>query len=103
MGQRRRELNQDAGKIEQFFWEIIEGKLTDDQIQQKGFSFFGTQGPWYTVGWKMAVLIEKTYGRVKLIECMCDPLKLFHTYNEAAAKYNRHARKPLAIWFQVRW
>jgi len=95
--------NQDVGKIEKFLWEIIEGKLTDDQIQQTGFSFFGTQGPWYTVGWRMAVLIEKTYGRAKLIECMCDPQKLISTYNEAAAKYNRHSRKPLAIWFQVRW
>lgn len=57
-----------------------------------------TQGPWYTVGWKMAVLIEKTYGRAKLIECMCDQRKLLATYNEAAKKHNRNSSEPLALW-----
>jgi hypothetical protein len=76
----------------------LQGKLKDDQIQQTGFSFFGTQGPWYTVGWKMSVLIEKTYGREKLIECMCDQRLLLSTYNDAAAKHNRKSRTPLALW-----
>jgi hypothetical protein len=86
-------------KLQKFFGEVIKGKLTDDQIQQAGFSFFGTQGPWYTVGWRMAVLIEKTYGRAKLIECMCDPRKLFSTYNEAAVQFNRKASKRLPLWY----
>jgi hypothetical protein len=46
----------------------------------------------------MAVLIEKTYGRAKLIECMCDQRQLLPTYNRAATRYNRHTRKPLALW-----
>lgn len=67
-------------------------------MRTRGFSFFGVQGPWYTVGWRMAVLIEKTYGRAKLIECMCDQRLLLPTYNRAAAKYNRRSSKPLALW-----
>jgi hypothetical protein len=46
----------------------------------------------------MSVLIEKTYGREKLIECMCDQRLLFATYNRAATKHNRKTREPLALW-----
>ena len=90
--------NDDLRKVDAFFAEILNGKLSDDQIREKGFSFFGVQGPWYTVGWKMSVLIEKTYGRARLIECMCDQRLLLSTYNEAAAKHNRNSRDPLALW-----
>lgn len=90
--------NADLKKVDTFFTEILENKLTADQIREKGFSFFGVQGPWYTVGWRMSVLIEKTYGRAKLIECMCDQRFLLPTYNAAAARHNRNSRAPLALW-----
>jgi len=85
-------------KVEQFFLDVLEKRLTGDEISKAGFAFFGTQGPWYTVGWRMAVLIEKTYGRAKLIECFCDQRKLLPTYNEAAEKHNRDSRERLAVW-----
>jgi hypothetical protein len=90
--------NTDLKKVEKFFIDILENKLARDEIQNVGFSFFGTQGPWYTVGWKMSVVIEKTYGRARLIECFCDQRKLLATYNQAAAKYNRRSNAPLALW-----
>jgi hypothetical protein len=90
--------NQDLKKVEIFLLQILEGKLTKDEAQKKSFEFFGIQGPWYTVGWKMAVLIEKTYGRTTLIECMCDQRKLLATYNKAAAKQNAKTQQPLALW-----
>ncbi len=90
--------NDDLKKVESFFVSILENRLTDDEIQKTASSFFGVQGPWYTVGWKMSVLIEKTYGRAKLIECICDQRKLLPTYNEAAAKHNRISSEPLALW-----
>jgi Putative zinc dependent peptidase (DUF5700) len=89
--------NDDLKKVDSFFNEILEDKLTAEEIREKGFSFFGVQGPWYTVGWRMSVLIEKTYGRAKLIECMCDQRLLLTTYNQAA-RYNRNSRAPLALW-----
>lgn len=93
--------NEDLKKVDSFFVEILENKLNSDQIREKGFSFFGVQGPWYTVGWRMSVLIEKTYGRAKLIECMCDHRLMLSAYNRAAVKHNRTAREPLALWSSV--
>ena len=52
----------------------------------------------FTVGWKMSVLIEKTYGRARLIECFCDQRKLLSTYNQAAEKHNRRSRDQYALW-----
>lgn len=90
--------NTDLKKVEKFLTDVLEKKLTAEQVQAAGFSFFGTQGPWYTVGWQMSVLIEKRFGRAKLIESFCDQRMLFSTYNEAAEKHNRTAEKPLALW-----
>jgi hypothetical protein len=66
--------------------------MTNDQLA----SFFGTQGPWHTVGWKMAVTIEVVYGRTRLIDCMCDQRRLLSTYNEAAPKHRRLSPEQLA-------
>lgn len=90
--------NEDLKKVEEFFLDILANRLTAEAMQEKGFSFFGVQGPWYTVGWKMSVTIEKTYGRRALIECICDQQKLLQTYNKAAARNNRRAGKSLASW-----
>ncbi|MCM3901830.1 MAG: hypothetical protein ND866_09005 [Pyrinomonadaceae bacterium] len=90
--------NDDLKKVETFFLNVLGNRLTKDEMQATAFSFFGVQGPWYTVGWKMSVLIEKTFGRAKLIECICDQRKLLLTYNKAAAKYNRRFPGPLVLW-----
>ncbi len=90
--------NQDLKSVERFFMGILDSSLTDKAIQDTGFSFFGIQGPWYTVGWKMAVTIERAYGRANLIECICDPRTLLPTYNRAAAEYNRKHNDTLATW-----
>jgi hypothetical protein len=80
---------QDLRTVETFFLDIIDGRLKGEAaINEKGFSFFGVQGPWYTVGWKMAVLVERTFGRATLIDCMLDPRRLLATYNAAVKKRN---------------
>ena len=90
--------NEDLKKVEEFLLAVIGGKMSKEQIQTTGYSFFGIQGPWYTVGWRMAALIEKTYGRAELIESFCDQRQLFATYNQAAQKHNRKAKPQLALW-----
>jgi hypothetical protein len=90
--------NNDFKKVETFFLEVLENHLTKEEIQKTASSFYGIQGPWYTVGWKLSVLIEKTFGRARLIECICDQRKLLATYNRAAVRYNRTSREPLALW-----
>jgi putative zinc-dependent peptidase DUF5700 len=90
--------NGDLKKVEKFFLDIIENRLSDEDARKTYFSFFGIQGPWYTVGWKMSVLIEKTYGRQKLNECICDIRSLLPLYNRAAEEHNRQATEPLVLW-----
>ncbi|HEV8370663.1 MAG TPA: DUF5700 domain-containing putative Zn-dependent protease [Pyrinomonadaceae bacterium] len=90
--------NNDLKKVEQFFMDVLASRLSDDEINNAVSSFFGEQGAWYTVGWKMCVTIEKTFGRRALIEAMCDQRKLLSLYNRAAAQYNRKSRAPLRLW-----
>ncbi len=90
--------NDDLRKVEALFLDVLEGKLAEDEIQKKAFEFFGIQGPWYTVGWKMAVTIEQTFGRAKLLECICDQRKLLATYNQAAVRHNRRSAAKLGLW-----
>lgn len=91
--------NRDLGSLQQFFLNVMDGKFkTKEEAGQAGFSFFGEQGPWYTVGYKMAVVIEQRYGRATLIACMIDPRELLARYNAAAEELNRSAQPKLALW-----
>lgn len=91
--------NRDLETLDQFFHDVISQKLkTEDEINQTAFSFFGRQGPWYTVGYKMAVTIEKQFGRATLIECMVDLRELIPTYNRAASAQNKKGAEQLALW-----
>ena len=91
--------NRDLRTLETFFLDIIHGRLkTHDEIEQRGDSFYGVQGPWYTVGYKMAVAIETTEGRAALVRCMADAPRLLVTYNRAATALNRRNKENLALW-----
>ena len=90
--------NADLKKVEQFFLDVLADKLTEDQINKTVGEFFGEQGPWYTVGWKMCVLIEKTFGRRALIDAMCDQRKLLPLYNQAAERYNNRHHDKVPGW-----
>lgn len=91
--------NEDLRALERFFLDVMSTRLAgEDTVNAIGFSFFGEQGPWYTVGWKMAVTIERRYGRAVLIRCMEDPRLLLDRYNEAAADHNRTQADTLARW-----
>jgi hypothetical protein len=91
--------NDDLAAVEAFALDVALERETDpQQIRTRGFSFFGVQGPWYTVGWKMAVLIEQTHGRDALIETLCDSRRMLVLYNEAAAKRNADSGSGLRTW-----
>ena len=40
----------------------------------------------------------RSFRSLFLIEVVCDQRQLLATYNEAAARYNRTAKEPLATW-----
>jgi hypothetical protein len=92
--------NHDLASLQKFFLDVVDQKLVGkDKIDEKAYSFFGdAQGPWYTVGYKMAVIVEHRYGRKVLIDCMLDPRQLLARYNQAAKEINQHAPEKLAWW-----
>lgn len=92
--------NGDLKLVEAFFMKVINNQFkTPDEISRAAGEFYGVQGPWYTVGWKMAQTIERKYGRPEVILCMIDPYRLFTKYNAAAAEYNKtHPAAKLALW-----
>src|SRR5437588_628753 len=75
-----------ARTAEQFLLDILDGRIADEQQAMKAAGpFWGeTQGAWYTVGWKMAAMVEQKFGRARLIEAECDPAALLRDYNRAA-------------------
>jgi hypothetical protein len=79
--------DRDLKDVERFLLDVIEGRFaTKGAADEKGSSFFGVQGPWYTVGYKMAVTVEKRYGRARLIQCQQDPRWLLRDYNSAVSE-----------------
>jgi hypothetical protein len=91
--------NADVENLNAFFTDILTRRLAEpDSIRAVAMGFFGVQGPWYTVGWRMAVEIERQFGRAELIRCMSDPHFLLATYNRAATQYNRTHSDSLQLW-----
>lgn len=90
----------DLARVERFFLYVLEGRLEGERADEAGFAFFGVQGPWYTVGWRMAVTIEQGRGRAALIECFRDPRALLPTFNEVAGELAAEGDegRPLATW-----
>ncbi|MGD0600263.1 MAG: DUF5700 domain-containing putative Zn-dependent protease [Terriglobales bacterium] len=93
------QFNDDLRAVNQFFLDILNAKFaSNDAIGEKAGSFFGIQGPWYTVGYKMSVMVEKRFGRPALIGTMLDPRCLLMLYNRAAAEQNAAGKAPLPLW-----
>jgi hypothetical protein len=89
----------DLKTVDGFFRDVLNGKFADrEAIDEKGSAFYGVQGPWYTVGYKMAVIVEKRFGRPALIETMLDPRELLVLYDRAAAERNAAGTDDLPLW-----
>jgi len=50
------------------------------------------------VGYGMAVMVERRFGRPVLLDSMLDPRRLLVLYNQAAAEQNSARRDPLPLW-----
>ena len=85
---------EDLCALEAFFHEILDGKYEDEHaLLQASMPFFGIQGAWYTVGYKMAQSIELAHGRGALIDGMGDPRNLLCQYNEIAEDDARWSKR----------
>ena len=82
-----------------WFRSVLAGTAGDEAaIAAKMRGYFGTQGPWYTVGWRMAQTIEINLGRARAIDAFCRPATLLATYNEAAALQEKRGGIRLPRW-----
>jgi len=92
----------DLPRIERFFQQILAGDLSEDEQRAQLFTFINTddvpQGAFYTVGWKMAALVERVQGREVVVRAVCDPRVLLNAYNEVAARYPRSDSGSLPLW-----
>ena len=84
--------------LDQFFLDTIHGDLRNDAVAHEGSIFFGYRGPWYTVGYRMAVTIEREFGRPALIATLADPREFVARYNEAAVKQNAKGGSQLPMF-----
>jgi Putative zinc dependent peptidase (DUF5700) len=96
----KRGFHADLGKLNDFFLQVLNGKLQGEADDERASEFFGLQGPWYTVGYQMAVIVEERYGRAVLIDCMRDRRRLLVKYNAAAQEMNRSGPEggTLPLW-----
>lgn len=86
-------------KQDAYFRSVLDGRAGDEkEINEAMFAYFGEQGPWYTVGWRMAVTIEKAFGREAAIDAFCRSGNLLKTYNAAALKQRNKAGRNLPLW-----
>jgi len=74
--------------LNQFFLDTVRGDLRNDAVAHEGGIFFGYRGPWYTVGYRMAVTIERELGRPALVATLADARDFVARYNEAAVNEN---------------
>ena len=79
-------IEQDQRRIENFLLDVLNGRLTQEEELRAGHALLGVQGPWYTVGWKMAAAVEQAYGKQVLLDFMADGPQFMRLYNQAAAK-----------------
>lgn len=92
----------DLVSLEAFFQSILDGVGTEESQRQELFSFINTedvpQGAFYTVGWKMAAMIERVAGREALVAAICDPRELLSRYNAVSSEISREPDAELARW-----
>ncbi len=84
----------DLRRVEAFLLDVLDRRIDADSATRAGMSFFGVQGPWYTLGWVMAATVERDGGRPALVGRLCDPAALLAAYNDAVGRAREGPRLP---------
>lgn len=95
-----KQYEQNFEAVSNFLVAVDSGAIEGDEARKRGFAFFGMVGPWYTVGWKMAVVIESVEGRDALIAASCGGRELLRAYNRAVPKWRERTGEALPVWPQ---
>lgn len=92
----------DLRALDSFFLGLVDELWDPDEQRERGFRFINTaevpQGAFYTVGWKMAVLVERVRGRERVVAAVCDPRVLLREYDRIATELSRSDAAPLLRW-----
>ena len=89
-------------RLEEFFTSLLDGRLEEKARNEQGMAFISTekvpQGPYYTVGWTMAALVERRFGRERLVQSVCDPALFLSDYNSAVGESTDPKDAALPRW-----
>jgi len=88
----------DLRTVEAFLRDVLAGALDEDAARARAMQFYGVQGPWYTVGWTMAVAIERCFGRARLVASIRAPWTVLALYNDARARCPSATGSATATW-----
>ncbi len=80
-----RDASRQMRDVEDFFVRLLDGRLTGDSVAAEAMQFFGVQGPWYTVGYRMWREVELRFGHGRVILDACDRVRLLLDYQRAVA------------------
>jgi hypothetical protein len=84
--------------VQDFLRAVLAGELDEASAQKRAMEFFGVQGPWYTVGWSMAVAIERCLGRADLVRTMRRPWTVLGRFNLAVERCPASSGRRPATW-----
>jgi Putative zinc dependent peptidase (DUF5700) len=91
----------DLAAVQRFLLDVAEGRVAGDAARRALFAFMSDderpQGAWYTLGWRMAALVEQDLGRDAVVACITDPPLLLVRYQEVARRRNAAGEK-LPLW-----
>jgi hypothetical protein len=82
---------EDVATLDAYFLDLLDGRLSEEEEIARARSFYGEQGAWYTVGWRIGETIERELGREELIRAACDPRMLLPTHRRALERRGRSA------------
>ena len=94
----------DMRRLESFLLDVAEGRLEGEEARRQGMAFVSAegvpQGAFYSLGWFMAVAVERRLGREAVIAATCDHGRLLTDYQRVAATLSgeRSAEEPLPAW-----
>lgn len=86
-GRNMAEVDVHLARIDSLIQDVASGRVADpDSVRARAVTFYGDQGPWYTVGWLMTSTIERTSSRAGLLDVICDPRAVILEYQGIAEK-----------------
>ena len=94
----------DMRQLEAFLIDVAEGRTGGEDARRRGMAFVSAegvpQGAFYSLGWFMAVVVERRLGREAVVAATCDHGRLLTDYQRIATTHpgERYGQSPLPTW-----